>query len=88
MAEERADAINSRRESADGDEPDRLLKKQLSPQAGQKHPDARRAKSRGMRRTVPYVAMIPIAIGNERNPDSCRDRWVFFNGLLVIKTGS
>jgi len=31
MAEERADAINSRRESADGDEPDRLLKKQLSP---------------------------------------------------------
>jgi len=35
----------SRCESADGDEPDRLLKKQLSPQAGQKHPDARRAKS-------------------------------------------
>jgi len=57
MAEERADAINSRRESADGDEPDRVLKKQLSPQAGQKHPDARRAKSRGMRRTVAYVAM-------------------------------
>ncbi|MCX5902075.1 MAG: hypothetical protein NTV89_01105, partial [Proteobacteria bacterium] len=55
-------------------------------QAGQKHPDARRAKSRGMRRTVQYVAMIPIAIENERNPDAGRDRWVFFNSLLGLKT--
>ena len=35
-----------------------------------------------MRRTVQYVAMIPIAIWNERNPDACRDRGVFFNSLL------
>jgi len=36
--------------------------------AGQKHSDARRrAKSGGMRRTTRYIAMIPIAIGNERN---------------------
>jgi hypothetical protein len=27
--------------------------------------------------------MIPIAIGNERNPDACRDRRVFFNSLLI-----
>jgi len=27
--------------------------------------------------------MIPIAIGNERNPETGRDRWVFFNSLLI-----
>jgi len=36
----------------------------------------------GMSRAFWCVAMIPIAIGNERNPDACRDRWVFFNSLL------
>jgi len=28
--------------------------------------------------------MIPIAIGNESNPDAGRDRWVFFNSLLEV----
>gem|GEM_PF-3145786 len=27
--------------------------------------------------------MIPIDIGNERNPDVYRDSWVFFNSLIV-----
>jgi len=62
-----------------------IVEKAVFSPADQKHPDARRAKSRGMRRTLPYVAMIPIAIGNERNPDACRDRWVFFNSLLKTK---
>jgi hypothetical protein len=34
-----------------------VVEKAVFSQAGQKHPDARRAKSRGMRRTLPYVAM-------------------------------
>ena len=35
----------------------KFVEKVVFSQAGQKHTDARRAKSRGMRRTVPYVAM-------------------------------
>ena len=34
-----------------------VVEKSCFSQAGQKHPDARRAKSRGMRRTLQYVAM-------------------------------
>jgi hypothetical protein len=26
----------------------------------------------------------PDTVGNERNPDACRDRWVFFNSLIVL----
>jgi len=45
----------------------RLLKKYFF-QAVEKHPDARRAKSRGMRRTLQYVAMTK----DERNEaDGC-----------------
>jgi hypothetical protein len=34
-----------------------VVEKAVFSPAGQKHPDARRAKSRVMRRTLPYVAM-------------------------------
>ncbi len=45
-----------------------MLKKLFSPRLVKKHPDARRAISRGMRRTVPYVAMTK----QERNKaDGC-----------------
>jgi len=46
----------------------RVAEKAIFSLAGQKHPDARRAKSRGMRRTLPYVAMTK----DERNEaDGC-----------------
>jgi len=35
----------------------RAVEKKVFPRANQKYPDAGRAKSRGMSRTVPYVAM-------------------------------
>jgi hypothetical protein len=34
-----------------------VFEKALFQQVGQKHPDARHAKSRGMRRTIRYAAM-------------------------------
>jgi len=45
-----------------------VVEKAVFSPAGQKHPDARRAKSRGVRRTLPYVAMTK----DERNEaDGC-----------------
>jgi len=40
-----------------------------------------------MRRTFQHVAMIPITIGNERNPDADQDSWVFFNSLIPEHKG-